>query len=616
MCGIAGFMGQGNKEILLKMMSTLEHRGPDDQGTYIDGAIHLGHKRLSIIDLTLLGRQPMSNEDDSIWLIFNGEIYNFQDLRQSLLAKGHRFKSLTDSEVILHLYEEVGTEMFEKLNGMFAFALWDKKQQKLYLVRDKMGQKPLYYAFIRNALVFASEASAILEHPLMEKRLNLMSVSKFLFYEHVPTPDCIWENISQLKPASYLEYDHGRRDYKITKYWQLRYLPRLSLSEGDYIAILEEKLIAALKRHLVADVPVGLYLSGGLDSTTLAYYAQKILNGKLETFTVAFAEKSFDEQFKARETADKLQTKHHEIKFGAQDFIKTTFEIIPKLDIPFADSSLIPAYYLHKFAKANIKVALGGEGGDEIFVGYPIYTAHQLLKYFRAIPASLRRLLVVPLINRIKTSYKNETWTYRLKKFVEANDYLENPYYCQQIWLGAFGVDRLTQLFKKEYHEAIGLGALFANIDLYKRDAGENEGLMDDGLTKADRASMVNSLEMRAPLLDNELVEWVNRIPFDQKYNRGKTKLILKRLMKDKIPENIIKGKKQGFTPPIAEWFVKSFPAEVKEYIFLDNGLFDLKYVGQLWEEHLAQRQNHRKLLWTLFVWNLWSSENINKGRG
>ena len=371
-------------------------------------------------------------------------------------------------------------------------------------------------------------------------------------------------------------------------------------------------------------MPVGVYLSGGMDSTTLAYYSQQILNGALKTFTVAFKEDSFDEQWRARETAEKLKTRHHEIEFSAQDFIRTAFEIIPKLDIPFADSSLIPALYLNKFAKAHIKVALGGEGGDELFVGYPIYTAHQLLKYFRAIPAGLRRLFIVPLINRLKTSYKNETWTYRLKKFVEANDYLDNPYYCQQIWLGAFGADRLTKLFKKEYHAAIGLEALFANIDLYKRDAGKNEELidglmrqtqhkylMDDGLTKADRASMANSLEMRAPLLDSELVEWVNRIPFKYKYSQGKTKLVLKKLMRNKIPENIINGKKQGFTPPIAEWFAKSLEDQIKEYIFLDNGLFNRDYIRRLWEEHLSQRQNHRKILWTLFVWQLWSSENL-----
>lgn len=624
MCGIAGFLGVGNKDNLLDMMAFLHHRGPDDEGVYIDGQVYLGHKRLSIIDLSENGRQPMSNEDNSIWLVFNGEIYNFQALRIDLVNKGHRFRSNTDSEVIIHLYEDYGIGVFERLNGMFAFALWNNKQKKLYLARDRMGQKPIYYSFINGTFIFASELKAILEHPMFEKRLNLKTVAKFLFYEHVPTPDSIWEGISQLNPASYLIYDSEEKHYSISKYWRISYLPRLSLKEADYTELLEENLIQAIKRHLIADVPVGVYLSGGMDSSTVAYYSQKILNGGLKTFTVAFKEDTFGEQYKAKETARLLKSEHHEINFGAQDFLKTTFEIIPKLDSPFADSSLIPAYFLNKFARDYIKVALGGEGGDEIFVGYPVYRAHELLKYLRAVPNSMRKSIVIPIINSLRVSYKNETWGYRLKKFIEADGYLDNPYYCQQIWLGAFGPIHLLKLFKKDFHEAIDLSNLFENIDLYRQDADENEELidglmrqtqhkylMDDGLTKADRASMLNSLEMRAPLLDNELVEWVNRIPFNLKYKKGKSKVILRRLMEDKLPGNITKGQKRGFTPPIAEWFVKDFHGHVKEYIFLDNNLFNKDYIEQLWGEHISKKQNHRKILWTLFVWNLWSSENL-----
>lgn len=624
MCGIAGFLGIGNKDNLLDMMATLHHRGPDDEGIYIDGRVHLGHKRLAIIDLSSHGRQPMSNEDNSIWLTFNGEIYNFQTLRKSLIENGHRFKSNTDSEVVIHLYEDYGTDMFEKLNGMFAFALWDKKKQKLYLARDKMGQKPLYYSFTKGTFLFASEAGAILKHLIFEKRLNLKLLAKFLFYEHVPTPDCIWENISQLNPASYLVYDIIEQRYKISKYWKISYLPRLCLKEQECIDLLEAKIIQAVKRHLIADVPVGVYLSGGMDSTIVAYYSQKILNGGLKTFTVAFSEATFGEQHRARETAKFLGTDHHEIDFSAKDFFNTAFEIIPEMDSPFADSSLIPAYYLNKFAKKYIKVALGGEGGDEIFVGYPIYMAHELLKYFQSIPVGIRRNIIIPIVNNIKTSYQNETWVYRLKKFIEAEGYLDNPFYCQQIWLGAFGPIRLLRLFKKEFHEKINLSDLFENIDLYRQDAEKDEELidglmrqtqhkylMDDGLTKADRASMANSLEMRSPLLDNELVEWVNRIPFHCKYKRGKTKIILRKFMSKKIPKDIVSGRKRGFTPPIAEWFAKDFQGRIKEYIFSRNDLFNMDYVEKLWKEHISQKQNHRKTLWTLFVWNLWSSENL-----
>lgn len=625
MCGIAGFLGKGNKDNLLRMMQPLKHRGPDDEGVYIDGNVFLGHKRLSIIDLSEKGRQPMSNEDGSLWLIFNGEIYNFHELKKGLLEKGHRFISDTDSEVIIHLYEERDIGAFEQLNGMFAFALWDKKQQKFYLVRDRMGQKPLYYSLVNNTLVFASEANALLMHPLIEKKLNLKSVAKFLFYEHVPTTDCIWENVSKLLPASYLEYSPSKNSFRIEKYWRLRYTPRFSLTEEECTGILEDKLITGIKRHLMADVPVGVYLSGGLDSSAVAYYSQKILNGKLKTFTVAFQEATFDEQHIARETAQMLGTNHHEVDFNAQIFIDTTIDVIPRLDEPFADSSLIPAYYLNKFARNYIKVALGGEGGDEILVGYPIYTAHELLKYIKAVPAVIRKTIMNPLINAISTSYKNETWTYRMKKFIEAEGYYNNPFYCQQIWLGAFGPKYLPKLFNGNVHGLIGMDSLFSNIDMYRKDAEEGEDiidglmrqtqlkyLMDDGLTKTDRASMLNSLEMRAPLLDAELVEWMNRVPFNFKYKDGKTKLIMRRLMQDKLPESVLSGRKRGFTPPIAEWFIKYFQKQVKEYIFLEDDLFNLGYIKKLWDEHFSHKQNHRKLLWTLFVWKLWSSKNIN----
>lgn len=624
MCGIAGFIGAGTKDILLSMTATLNRRGPDDSGAYVDGAVHLGHRRLSIIDLSESARQPMSNEDNTIWLVCNGEIYNFQALKKPLVQKGHRFKSKTDSEVIIHLYEEYGTDMFEKLNGMFAFALWDNRQQKLYLARDRMGQKPLYYTNTKGTFIFASDTRAILKHPLFQKTPSMQSLAKFLFYEHVPAPDCIWEDISQLNPASYLVYEPAKQQYTANKYRKLTFLPRLNLTEREYLEILDKKLFQAVQRHLISDVPIGVYLSGGMDSSTIAYYGQKIMGGGLKTFTVAFKEATFGEQYQAREIAKIFHTDHHEIDFSAQDFINTTMECIPNMDAPFSDSSMIPAYFLNKFAKNHIKVALGGEGGDEIFVGYPIYRAHEILNYFRLIPAFLRKSILNPIIRNMYVSYKNETWAYRLKKFIEAEDFYSNPYYCQQIWLGAFGPDRLLKLFKKEFHEDICIDQLFGNIDLYRNDAEEGEGvidglmrqtqqkyLMDDGLTKSDRAGMANSVETRAPLLDNELVEWVNRVPFEYKFKNGNTKIILKKLMQNKIPESTIKGQKRGFTPPIAEWFVKYFQKKIKEYIFSSDDCFSQDYIEKLWNEHISGKENHRKTLWTLFVWKLWSSRNL-----
>ncbi len=606
------------------MLSELRLRGPDDEGVFIDGAVHLGHTRLSIIDLSDKAHQPMSNEDGSVWLSYNGEVYNFKSLREGLLKQGHVFRSHTDSEVVIHLYEEKGVDAFELLNGMFAFALWDKGRQLLFLVRDKMGQKPLYYAGVNGVFLFASESRSLARHPAFQKRLNLPSLAKYLFYEHVPAPDCIWEDAYQLPPSSYLAYDAKTGSCSIKHYWKLRYLPRENMPEEECLRALDEKLGAAVERHLTADVPVGVYLSGGIDSSTVAYYAQKAVNGKLKTFTVSFNEDTFAEQDRAATTARYLGTQHHQIDFSCEDFIATAFQAVPRLDAPFADSSFIPSFYLNKFARERIKVALGGEGGDELFVGYPIYMAHQALDYLRHIPPFVRRFFLRPLVSALPSSYKNETWEYRMKKFFEAERYFSNPFYCQQIWLGAFGPELLPRLFRKEYHERIRLDALFENIDYYRRDADEGEGiiaglmrqtqakyLMDDGLAKTDRASMMNSLECRAPFLDNEVVEWVNRIPFERKYKAGTTKLLLRRLMKGRIPDEIFSGPKRGFTPPIAEWFVNSFPDRIRDVLLAEDEYFNRDFIERIWKEHTRRKHNHRKLLWTLFIWRLWSEHNL-----
>lgn len=625
MCGIAGFVGpEGNESDLRAMLARMKLRGPDDEGVLVRGSVHLGHKRLSIIDLSENARQPMTNEDATVWLIYNGEIYNFRSLRDDLVQRGHVFKSHTDSEVIIHLYEEKGVDAFALLNGMFAFCLWDTRRNKLFLARDRMGQKPLYYAQVKDTFMFASECGALLKHPLFKKTLNLKAVAKFLFYEHVPTPDCIWEGAGQLYASSYLAYDIPSRTFTVTRYAGLTYLPRLdAISNRTILDTLDGKIADSVKRHLISDVPAGVYLSGGIDSSTVAYYAQKAA-GRIKTFTIAFEEDSFGEQERARATAEMLGTEHHEIPFTHDDFLKTTMEIIPRLDAPFADSSLIPAYHLNKYSRPRITVALGGEGGDELFVGYPIYMAHQVLEYLRRIPPWIRRSFIVPAVSLLPSSYRNETWEYRMKKFFEAERYFHNPFYCQQIWLGAFGPALLKRLFRADYHGQLHLEALFDNIDYYRAQAQAGEDvidglmrqtqakyLMDDGLTKTDRASMMNSLECRAPFLDREIVEWVNRIPFTRKYKSGKLKVLLKELMQGRIPAQVLSGPKRGFTPPIAEWFVTRFGDQVRDVIFAESPFFNRDFIERVWNEHARKKYNHRKLLWTLFIWQLWSRENV-----
>ncbi|RCK81519.1 MAG: Asparagine synthetase [glutamine-hydrolyzing] [Candidatus Ozemobacter sibiricus] len=624
MCGIAGFHGPGGLEDLQAMLAALAHRGPDDAGTYVASPLYLGHRRLSIIDLSEQGRQPMANEDGTVWLVFNGEVYNFPVLRAELERAGHRFRSRTDTEVIIHLYEEHGPAAFTRLNGMFALALWDARCRRLLLARDRHGQKPLFYVARDGLFAFASEAAALTRHSRIPGNLHLPALARFLFYEHIPAPDCIWEGIRKLAPASCLEFDPEQQSVRVERYWSVQFLPRHPISAGEAVSALEERLEAAVRRHLIADVPVGLFLSGGLDSSTLAWFAQRALGGRLRTFTIAFSETSFGEQDLARATAHQLGTRHEEIFFGREDFWATAQEVVGRLDEPFADSSIIPAYHLCRMARSKIKVALGGEGGDELFLGYPWFQAVQVARMLQAFPRAVRRNLLLPLVDWLPCSHRNETWEYRVKKFFEAEPWLDDPIQAQQVWVGAFGPERLRKLFRPEVHPHLGLESLFAPLEYYRTDAQPGETafdgvvrltqhryLMDDGLTKTDRASMFHGLELRAPLLDVELADWVNRLPHALKRRGGRTKLLLRRLMAGRLPPEVLGGRKRGFTPPISQWFCEDFRDRVQEMLFRPGPWFDPHYIRQLWDEHVRHRQNHRKLLWTLFMWNWWSSIHL-----
>jgi len=601
------------------MLDGLAHRGPDGSGIWERGDVLLGHRRLAIIDLSSRGRQPMLNEDGTLVLVANGEIYNHRALRCELEALGHRFRSDCDSEVILHLVEEVGEAAFERLNGMFAAAVWDVRRERLLLARDRLGQKPLYYRIGNGTIVFASEAEALTCHSCVPRDPDPVAIGRYFLYEHVPTPDCVWSGVRRL-PAGHraaFERSSGRLD--VAKFWRVRFTPSHTGGERELLEGLDEQLERAVHRHLESDVPMGVFLSGGLDSTTVAWYAARRL-GRLRTFTVAFEEATFGEQAIAADVARRIGAEHHEIGFGPDEFWKTALELLPKLDEPFADSSLIPAHFLCREARRHITVALGGEGGDELLVGYPYFLAHQLLPWWRAVPDCVRTTIVNTCIAALPTSFRNETWEYRAKKFIEAEGHWGDPHACQQIWLGAFEPSALERLLKPSWRKAARLDRLFAPLDLWKGEAAPGEGLlermlrqtqrkylMDDGLTKTDRASMACGMEQRAPFLDAELVDWVNRIPFRHKYHPGKTKLLLRRLMAGRLPEAVWKGGKHGFTPPISSWFAGRFRREAEDILLAPDPVLCENVIRELWMEHQAGRQNHRKKLWTVFVWKLWS---------
>ena len=542
MCGITGYFGEGNREILKKMTDSLRHRGPDDEGFYIGERIGLGHRRLSIIDLEG-GHQPMTNEDKTIWVVFNGEIYNFQELKEKLEKQGHQFKTKSDTEAIVHLYEEKEEEFLEELNGMFAIALWDEKKEKLILARDRLGEKPLYYVVFNQNLVFGSELKALLAHPLVKKELDLGSLAKYLIYEYAPAPHSILKDIYKLCPGEYLVYKNNQASVK--KYWEISFDKNPeNLTKDEYLGELEKRLEEAVKKRLVADVPLGIFLSGGLDSTSLAYFAQKNSSKRIKTFSIGFVDRSFDESEYARQAARFLKTEHYEKILEPKDCLNLIPQIADFLDEPLADASLVPTYLLSQFTREKVTVALGGDGGDELFMGYPTFQAYRLDRIYQKIPSWLRNYFIQPLIKNLPPSFNNISFDFRLKRFIAGSSF--RPEIKNQIWLGSFEPAQLRDLLAPSIYQQIKLNKIFEDIENYlegvKSKSIENRliylylknYLQDDILVKTDRASMAVGLEVRAPFLDYTLVDFINSLPTEYKLRGFKTKYLFKELMKNK----------------------------------------------------------------------------------
>lgn len=624
MCGITGYFGQGNKEVLEKMTNSLIHRGPDDQGFYIEDGLGLGHRRLSIIDLTT-GHQPMTNEDKTIWLVFNGEIYNFRKLREKLVSQGHKFISRSDTETIVHSYEEGGIDFLNELNGMFALALWDKKEKKLILARDRLGQKPLYYSLSGQTLVFGSELKALLNHPVVKKELDLENLAKYLIYEYVPAPRSIFKNVYKLGPGEYLIYQNGKLN--IRKYWDVKFdakiknqKSKLQFKIQNALKELEERFEQSVKMRLVSDVPLGVFLSGGIDSTSIAYYAQKNSLGKIKTFSVGFRDESFDESKYARQAAKFLGSDHYEKILEPKDCLNLIPQIGNFLDEPLADASIIPTYLLSKFTREKVTVALSGDGGDELLMGYPTFQAHQLGRFYQYLPDFLKKGIISPLINRLPASLNNISFDFKLKRFISGYDY--PPEIRNQIWLGSFAPADFEKIFSPQVYQMIKPANHFEDIENYletvKDEPLENRliylylknYLQDDILVKTDRASMAVGMETRAPFLDYLLVDFLGSLPSQYKLRGWQTKYIFKKLMKDKIPKNIVYRSKKGFGIPIAKWIrdeLKDFTLFLfEEKKIKEQGIFSYPYINQLLKEHFSGKRDNRKLLWTLMIFQIW----------
>jgi asparagine synthase (glutamine-hydrolysing) len=614
MCGIAGFLGDGDEKILRDMAETIRHRGPDDLGFHYQDGIGLAHTRLSILDLSARGHQPMWNERNDLAIVFNGEIYNFKEIKEKFnLGNTYRFQSETDTEVILHLYEKLGERCFEELDGMFAIAIFDAKKGKIVLARDRVGEKPLYWGIFEKTFIFGSELDAVLAHRLVKRELNLEALAEYIVREYVPTPHSVFRNIFKLEPAHYLIYENGTVTKK--SFWDIP-VQISSTSFREALKHLDTIMEKSVRERLVADVPVGIFLSGGIDSSTIAYYAQRASPQKIKTFSIGFDEESYDESAYAKQVATFLSTDHHHQKIRAQDSLEVIGEISSVSGEPHADPSIIPTLLLSKFTRSKVTVALGGDGMDELSAGYPTFQADKLVSFYNYLPLFLRRKIIEPLINALPASDKNFSLTFKLQKFIEGAAFERSERHGR--WLQAFSREELKDLFCAEVYSEVsdvscyedGGASPQATLNSYLRSY-----LMDDVLTKLDRASMRHALEVRAPFLGREVIEFMTTLPYEHKLNGFTTKYLLKELMKDKLPKDIVYRKKKGFGIPVSEWLKKELKPLLLQQLdgerLRSQGIFNADYVERLIEEHLSGTKNNRKKLWTLLMFELWADRYL-----
>jgi asparagine synthase (glutamine-hydrolysing) len=628
LCGVLNFDGQVpvDQEGLAAMTATLQKRGPDDLGYFRSGPVGLGHRRLSIIDLEM-GHQPLSNEDGTIWIVYNGELYNYQEIRINLEKAGHRFATASDTEVIVHAYEEYGADCLKAMNGMFAFAIWDSNRRRLLLARDRLGIKPLYYAHLPQCLLFGSEVKALLAHPRFERRLDVTALNLYLSLEYVPTPHSIFAGVSKLPPGHFLLVEGS--DTRLERYWDLRLdksEPVSTRTVAECSAEVHQLLYDAVKMELIADVPVGVLLSGGIDSGAVAAMMARASTRPVPSFSVAFDDPSFDESSHAQLVARHLGTEHHEFPLSADTALQALPEIVAGLDEPLGDSSIIPTYCLSRFTKEYVKVALGGDGGDELFGGYSTLQAHRLANYYqRLAPGWLRQLVEPWVLEKLPVSFDNLSFDFKMRRFLR--DYSLPPVVRHHRWLGSFTPEEKAGLLsplagasREEVTDLVASHVLQAHIQdplnqvLYCDLKLYLEG---DILVKVDRASMANSLEVRVPLLNRLLVEYAAHLPHSFKLRGLTTKFLLRQALKGVLPDSILKRGKKGFNAPVAKWFAGPLKPLLEDLLspqrLKRQGLFQPDYVTTLIKEHQARHRDHRKLLWTLLAFQMWYEHWIGK---
>ncbi len=624
-CGVAGGDPSESQELVGRMCDAMVHRGPDDEGgVQLDG-VTLGSRRLSIIDIAG-GHQPIHNEDSTVWVIQNGEIYNHLELRKLLVSAGHKFSTQSDTEVLAHGYEEWGESMVERLNGMFAFAVLDRRRRRVLLARDRMGIKPLHYAVDGKRLVFASELKCLLCDPALRRDIDPVALDEYLALEFVPSPRSIVRGISKLPPAHTLEWWLGSGIHRLHRYWS----PTLEEENGARGRSLDEEceelrtvLRESVRKELISDVPLGVFLSGGIDSSAVTAMMSQ-LGTEVKSFSVGFAERSFDESRYARQVAQHLGTDHHQLTLEPSMLL----DLIPKLptllDEPLGDASIIPTYLLSAFTRRHVKVALGGDGGDELFAGYPTVQAHRLAGYYNRAPRLLRKGLIEPVVGRLPVSRANLSFDFRAKRFVSGAAHPVHERHRR--WMGSFTAEERTALLSSDVRDRLAAGG---HVKLSELDGAElrdpiNQVLLmdmrlyleNDILVKLDRASMMASLEGRVPLLNNDFVEYATRLPLTMKLRGLRSKFLLKRALRGLLPDSILNRPKKGFGIPVADWFRGPLKEQMLSVLgperIARKGFFDGAAVAALVGNHLAGRRDNRKQLWTLFVFELWHDGYVN----
>ncbi|MBE9573024.1 MAG: asparagine synthase (glutamine-hydrolyzing), partial [Proteobacteria bacterium] len=619
MCGICGKLSNCviKPDEVRRMANTLSHRGPDDEGFYFNTGIGMGHRRLSIIDLKS-GRQPISNEDQSIWIVYNGEIYNYKILRKDLKKKGHIFRTNTDTEVIVHLYEELGERCVEKLSGMFAFAIWDDKAKKLFLARDRIGQKPIFYAQNGNGFLFASEVKAILAEGNIDREIDTEAIHHYLSLRFIPSPQTMFRKIKKLPPGHYLTYQDGA--VRISRYWDLYFQEKLNLREDEFIDCLKEKLTETVESHLVSDVPVGAFLSGGMDTSMIVAIMGNLSQVPFKTFSIGVKEQDYNELPYARMVAEQYGTEHIE-QIVEANLIKLIPQMIWHLDEP-SDPIAACMFHAAKLASEHVKVVLGGDGGDELFAGFDRYMGMGMIDYYNLIPTIIRSKLLGPFIDLIPDSFAYKSlaqkmrWAHQLSSYQNGERYAEATaffrfnhqekrlLFSDSLWRGLQNIQS-TNIITDQYNKANADDPIDKMLyaDFMTR-------LSEHTLMLTDRMNMAHGLEARSPYLDHSLVELLAAFPSNIKIHGKRLKYVLRQLAKDYLPSEIVKRDKQGFMFPVAYWFRNELYAFIKSFLMesklLKEGFFRKERVLELIEDHRNNRIDNHVRIWMLLNLEIW----------